>query len=273
MALTLADRVLQTGTANTTVSFSLTGTVTGFQSFSTIGNTNTTYYTAYDNSGNWEVGIGTYATGGTLTRTTVLSSSNSNTAVTFVGSVTVFGDYPAETAVLASNNPGTTGYALTSNGSGVAPSWQAVSAGATLTPTTSNTTYYVVGSSATSGTQTVASVSITSPVSYNASTGALSAVSVVSSSDERLKQDIQTISKALEKVLTLRGVSYSRNGIPEIGVIAQEVEKVIPEVVQTQEGEYGYKTVAYGNIVGLLIEAIKELFAEIEELKEKVSED
>jgi hypothetical protein len=99
MALALYDRVQQTGTANTTVSFTLTDSVTGYQSFAVVGNGNTTYYGATDGSGNWEVGVGTYATGGTLTRTTVVASSNSNTAVTFSGTVSVFITYPAENAV------------------------------------------------------------------------------------------------------------------------------------------------------------------------------
>lgn len=97
MALVLADRVQQTGTANTTVSFTLTGSVTGFQSFAVVGNGNTTYYSATDGSGNWEVGIGTYSTTGpTLARTTIYSSSNSGSAVTFSGTVNVFVTYPAE---------------------------------------------------------------------------------------------------------------------------------------------------------------------------------
>jgi len=100
MALVLADRVQQTGTANTTVSFTLSGSVTGYQSFAVVGNGNTTYYAATDASGNWEVGIGTYSTTGpTLTRTTILSSSNSGSAVTFSGSVNVFVTYPSEKAV------------------------------------------------------------------------------------------------------------------------------------------------------------------------------
>lgn len=104
MALVVADRVQQTGTANTTVSFTLSGSVLGFQSFSVIGNTNTTYYGATDISGSWEVGVGTYATGGTLTRTTILASSNSGSAVTFSGTVTVFVTYPSERAVYLDNN-------------------------------------------------------------------------------------------------------------------------------------------------------------------------
>lgn len=100
MALILADRTQQTGTANTTVSFTLSGSVTGFQSFAVIGNGNTTYYSATDGSGNWEVGVGTYSTTGpTLTRTTIIASSNSGSAVTFSGAVNVFVTYPAERSV------------------------------------------------------------------------------------------------------------------------------------------------------------------------------
>ena len=99
MALVVYDRVQQTGTANTTVSFTLTGSVTGYQSFAVVGNGNTTFYAATDATGNWEVGVGTYATGGTLTRTTILSSSNSGSAVTFSGTVNVFVTYPSEKSV------------------------------------------------------------------------------------------------------------------------------------------------------------------------------
>lgn len=86
---------------------------------------------------------------------------------------------------------------------------------------------------------------------------------VAAFSDERLKTNINTIKNPLDKVLALRGVSFEKDGKSSIGVIAQEIEKVIPEVVH--DGEY--KSVAYGNLVGLLIEAIKELKEEIESLK------
>lgn len=88
-------------------------------------------------------------------------------------------------------------------------------------------------------------------------------------SDVTLKENIETIPNALDKVLALRGVSFNRKDHEDkprqIGVIAQEVEEVIPEVVIT--GEEGIKSVAYGNLVGLLIESIKELKAEVDELK------
>jgi hypothetical protein len=130
MALVLYDRVQQTGTANTTVSFTLSGSVTGYQSFSVVGNGNTTYYGATDTSGNWEAGIGTYATGGTLTRTTILASSNSGSAVTFSGAVTVFVTYPAGKSInYDANGVATIGTTLGYTDTGVIGSFASTVAG------------------------------------------------------------------------------------------------------------------------------------------------
>lgn len=102
---------------------------------------------------------------------------------------------------------------------------------------------------------------------YNPSTGTLTAVIVTASSDARLKENITTIDDALNKTLALRGVMFNRIGSvsKELGVIAQEVEAIVPELVIT--GEDGMKSVAYGNTVGLLIESIKTLNDKIEDLK------
>ena len=86
MALVLADRVQETCAAPGTGTVSLLGAVTGFQTFSSgIGNNNSTYYCIADQGGaNWEVGIGTYSsTGSTLSRDTILSSSNGGSATNF----------------------------------------------------------------------------------------------------------------------------------------------------------------------------------------------
>lgn len=91
---------------------------------------------------------------------------------------------------------------------------------------------------------------------------------VTAYSDISLKENIEEISDALEKVSAIRGVTYDRkdlDGARHAGVIAQEVEAVLPEVIATNED--GIKTVAYGNLVGLLVEAIKELREEVETLK------
>ena len=113
MALVLIDRAQEDATANTTVSFTLLGAQTGYQTLAGVGNTNTTYYGATDGT-NWEAGIGTYSTTGpTLTRTTILASSaGGTTAVTFSGAVTVFVDYPAERAVYENESGVITGYPI-----------------------------------------------------------------------------------------------------------------------------------------------------------------
>jgi hypothetical protein len=100
MALVVKDRVLETSNTNGTGTFTLAGAVNGFQAFSVIGVGNTTYYTITEETNNqWEVGIGTVGSG-TLTRDTVLSSSNSGSKVDFAdGLKQVFCDYPANKAV------------------------------------------------------------------------------------------------------------------------------------------------------------------------------
>ena len=101
-------------------------------------------------------------------------------------------------------------------------------------------------------------------------TGSITASGDVTAySDERLKSDIHTIPNALEKLTSLRGVNYIKDGKESTGVIAQEVEKVLPEVVHTAEDEMQTKSVAYGNMIGLLIEAVKELTKRVEELESK----
>jgi len=102
MALVLADRVRETTTTTGTGTVTLAGAVTGFQSFSVVGDGNTTYYTiAGQGTAEWEVGIGTYTSAGTtLARTTVLSSSNSGSLVSFsAGTKDVFVTYPAGRSV------------------------------------------------------------------------------------------------------------------------------------------------------------------------------
>ena len=99
MALVIKDRVKETTTTTGTGTYTLAGAEVGFQSFSAIGNGNTTYYTVTD-GGDWEVGIGTYtASGTTLARTTILSSSNSDNAVDWsTGEKFVFVTQPSSKA-------------------------------------------------------------------------------------------------------------------------------------------------------------------------------
>ena len=118
MAFVIKDRVKETTTTTGTGTVTLAGAVSGFEAFSAIGNTNTTYYAIVHQSANeWEIGIGTYtASGTTLSRDTVLSSSNSDSAVTFTsGTKDVFCTYPAEKAVYTSASPSFVDTTLTGN--------------------------------------------------------------------------------------------------------------------------------------------------------------
>lgn len=102
MALVLKDRVKETSTTAGTGALTLAGAVAGYQSFSVIGNSNTTYYAIVDGTANtWEIGIGTYTSSGTtLSRDTILESSSGGSAVSFASnSKDVFVTYPAERAV------------------------------------------------------------------------------------------------------------------------------------------------------------------------------
>lgn len=101
-------------------------------------------------------------------------------------------------------------------------------------------------------------------------TGNINAVNFNSTSDATLKTNVETLTGSLDAVKALRGVSFDwvENGNSEVGVIAQEVEAVIPELVSTNDK--GIKSVKYGNVVAVLIEAIKEQQAQIDELKSKL---
>jgi hypothetical protein len=105
MALVVKDRVKETTTTTSTGTYTLAGAVTGFQSFAVVGDGNATYYTVTDGT-NWEVGVGTYTSSGTtLSRDTILASSNSGSAVNWgAGSKDVFLTYPAERSVLVDDN-------------------------------------------------------------------------------------------------------------------------------------------------------------------------
>ena len=92
---------------------------------------------------------------------------------------------------------------------------------------------------------------------------------VTAFSDERLKDNIETLEDGLDKVEQLRGVTYTRDDREEIGVIAQEVEKILPEIVLTADDEMGTKSVDYSRITAVLIEAVKELSAKVKELENK----
>ena len=104
MALIVKDRIKESTTTTGTGTLTLAGATTGFQTFAAVGDANTTYY-AILNGSNWEVGLGTYTVSGTtLSRDTILSSSNSGAAITLAGVSDVFCTYPSEKAVILNSS-------------------------------------------------------------------------------------------------------------------------------------------------------------------------
>jgi len=150
MALVVKDRVRETTTTTGTGTVTLAGAVTGFQSFSAIGNGNTTFYTiAGQGTSEWEVGIGTYTSSGTtLSRDTVLASSNSGSKTNFsAGTKDVFVTYPA-------------GRTLTGGGGGI---------GALVVNNTTVTENYTVDTG--TNAQSVGPITVASGVSVTVASG------------------------------------------------------------------------------------------------------
>jgi len=137
--------------------------------------------------------------------------------------------------------------------------------------TSNNITMYPLFYEATSGTTEDIYTSSTK-LQYNPSTGTLSATNLNSLSDATKKTNIETIDNALDITTKLRGVRYDwiDNKKSSIGLIAQEVEEILPEIVETSSDNM--KTIAYGNLVGLLIESVKDLKSEINTLKQEIEQ-
>jgi len=242
------------------------------------------------------------ATTGAVTLAGTLAIANggtgSTTAATVAGTgISVSGTFPnqtvtnsgvtsavAGTAISVSgstgavtiNNTGVTsivaGTGISVSGATGAVTVSSTASGATITGTTTSGTYYVVGTTSTSGSLTTASISNTNAVSYNANTGALTAVSHVSSSDERLKTNWAGLD--LDFVARLSDVKHGTferisSGNREVGVTAQSLQKVIPEAVI--EGDDGMLSVNYGGAALVatieLAKVVQELRAEIAALK------
>jgi len=140
---------------------------------------------------------------------------------------------------------------------------------------TTNASYYPLMSSVIGATGSGVSLSTAytsnSKLYFNPSTGTINATIFNSLSDANKKQNVASIQGAVSTVNKLNGVSFEwkDNSLPSYGVIAQDIEKVIPEIVSTDKD--GAKSVNYNGIIGFLINAIKEQQAQIDELKEKIN--
>ena len=131
--------------------------------------------------------------------------------------------------------------------------------------TSTNATRYIVFVDNTSGTVTE-SVSSTK-LTFNPSTGLLSSTDYNSTSDILVKENITSIENPLETISKLNGIKFNwkDSGSEAFGLSAQEVEKIIPEIVKTNPG--GYKGINYLNLIAFLVEAIKDLKSQVQELK------
>jgi hypothetical protein len=219
----------------TLASLAVTGTVTGTSFNSITGLSSTTPVVA----GTAAIGVGTTAAradhvhpaqttvSGNAGSATVLATARAINGVSFDGSAAITVTAAAGTLTGATLASGVTASSLTS-----------------------------VGTLASLGVGTANGVAGTIVASGN----------ITAFSDIRLKKDLVQIPNALDKVQQLTGYTYTRidSGIQETGLVAQDVQKILPEAIV--EGEY--LSVAYGNLVGLLVEAIKELRAEVAALKE-----
>ena len=159
-----------------------------------------------------------------------------------------------------------TTYGGTGNGSGYASGGANSAASSTVTDdTTTNATHYIKLAAVSTG--NAATRISTTKLFFNPSTGLLTSTDYNSSSDKRLKKGIKTITGALDSVDALRGVTFTwkDSNTKAIGMIAQEVGEVLPDVVTTDDD--GYMGIKYTNVIGVLVEAIKELKADFEEYK------
>ena len=198
----------------------------------------------------------------------------SNAAVTVAQGGTGLGTLTANNVILGNGTstptfvaPGTNGNVLQSNGttwtSGAAP-------GATITGTTTAGTYYIVGTTSTSGSLSTASISNTNAVSYNANTGALTAVSFSASSDERTKTNWRNVAPDfIENLAEVKHGVFDRieNGNTEVGVSAQSLLNALEQAVIT--GEDGKLSVNYG---GAALVACIQLSKRVLELEAKLDQ-
>jgi hypothetical protein len=225
-----------------------------------IGSDNTLTYdhsnTSLKSSENFNLASGkTYKIDGTdVLSATTLGSAVVNSSLTSVGTLTNLnvGNVYSSGIITATSFVGD-GSGLTGAGSTVADD------------TTTNQSFFPVFTLTTSGTITASKVSSTKLI-FNPSSGALSATDFNSTSDINLKENIKIIENPIEKVLQLNGVSFDwkNNHQSSIGVIAQEVEEVFPELVKESNSQ---KSVNYNGLIGVLIEAVKEQQKQIDKLK------
>ena len=217
------------------------------------GNTNLT--NAVSISGNVTFSNAVNVSGNVTFSNAVSSSGN----VTFSNAVSVSGNVTFSNTITANGSVGTSGQVLTTNGTGVY--WANASGGTSIALNANNTdtsTYYLPMSNTDTGTWANGVVSNT--IYYIPSTGTLSATVFNSLSDKEKKENIKTITDAIEIISQINGVRFDwkKNHQPSAGLIAQDVEKVMPELVYTDPAT-GDKSLNYSGVIAVLVEAVKYL--------------
>ena len=230
----------------------ITGTNTGNE-------TGTTIRTA--------LGITTLSGSNTGDQTTI--TGNAGTATSLAGGVAGSVPYQTAAGTTAMTAASTVaGQVLTTVTTGGAPTWVTPAGGATITDdVATNTTQYIGMSRITSGSWTSA-YTASSKLYFNPSTGTTYSTVFQSLSDENKKTNINNITNALDIVENINGVTFDwkESGLPSAGLIAQDVEKYLPELVSDSEGT---KSLNYNGVIGVLVEAIKELSEKIRVLEAK----
>lgn len=233
------------------------------------GNHASAFYLATNPSG-YTTNTGTVTSvGGTGT----VSGLTLSGTVTTSGNLTLGGTLSADAAAISSGT-----IATARLGSGTADSttylrgdqtWATIVSGASLSnDTTTNATYYPLWATATTGTPTTIYTSSTKYY-FNPSTGTLSSTTFNSLSDQNYKQNIEQIVDPIGTVKQLTGVTFDwkDNAGSSYGFIAQEVEKILPHAVATDEGK---KTLNYSSVIPFLVESIKEQQKIIDSQEERI---
>jgi hypothetical protein len=244
VAKIISDRVLVTTTTMGAGSYALGAAVNGFRTIASVVANNDTFdyfIEAVDANGvptgDWETGLGTWTTGDNVARTTIYASSNANAAVSWAAGTKRIG-----ISLVAATLPSITD------------------------DTTTNASRFILFDDATSGVVGTVGTS-SSKLYFNPSTGTLNSTQFNSLSDERTKADITRITGAIELLDHIKGVEFrwKDSDVRSAGVIAQEVEAILPELVNTSET--GMKSVNYDGLIGYLIESVKTLDRRVRQLE------
>ena len=166
---------------------------------------------------------------------------------------------------------GTAGQALKVNSTGTGLEWGSVGGAINVANeiTTNSSGYYILFTNAASGNITSTNVA-TSKLYFNPSTGTVSATNFNSLSDLQEKENVETLKNAVEMLANIRGVRFTwkETGAPSLGVIAQELLQVAPELVT--RNELGVHTVNYAGLNAILIEAMKDLHSQVQLLRTEI---